>query len=77
MSIVVIHSPLHGELTVRASADSGDPARPWRAVLVDPPARLRHLLGALGVTEDEAVRVLAREVERYDAHGVVPRRRVP
>ena len=74
MPIHMVTSPGWGELHVEALSEPDKFGRPWRATLLNRPARLGHIVAVHGDDEVDVVERMLRYVEDFDPQPQQPRR---
>ena len=74
MPIHMVTSRGWGMLRVEALPEPDEFGRPWRATLLNRPARLGHIVGVHGDDEPDAVAHMLRYVDRFDPQPQQPRR---
>jgi hypothetical protein len=75
MATHVVHSVKYGELHVVTTRGDYGHGRSWRSTLDPVPIRLGRVTSFDGVGELDVLVGLLRQVELYDAEGVLPRQR--
>ena len=74
MPIHMVTSPGWGMLHVEVVAEPDGFGRPWRATLLNRPARLGHIVAVHGDDEQDVVEHMLRYVDSFEAQAMRRRR---